>query len=187
MIIRLFGFPGSGKTTTAPLIAKKNHLPLITISNIFETLFFAGFFIIKHPFVFIKLFWLLIKENSHRGKLLWHKLYLFRMMLAKEGKARFLKKGVIDEGGTQFLHTIFERKIKEKDLKWLKKFYGKQKMIIYYFKTPFKECEKRMIKRGRIPRSFFWEEYLKKWLPIVKYNHLVIAEYLKQNFPIKII
>lgn len=187
MIIRLFGFPGAGKTTAAPKIAKNNDIPLITITNIFEIIFWGGFFMAKNPLIFIKLFWLLMKENRHNVKLLWHKLYLFRMMLAKEGKASFWGKGVIDEGGSQFLHTIFEREITKKDLKWLIKFYGNQKMIIYYFKTPFAKCEKRMIQRGRIPRSFLGKAYLKKWLPLLKHNHLVIAEYLQENFPVKIV
>ncbi len=187
MIIQFFGLPGSGKTFYSKKISGKSALGLVSIESRIEILLFGILFFIFNPLTTIFFIKILIKENKHNRKILFHKLFkLFVVTIAHEQKSK-MKKGdiIIDQGLILFLLSIYERKIDKKELD---KFLPHLKnYFVYIIFAPKKTREERMSLRKRIPRIKFGLEYALKVQNIFEENENIVVEFIKKNFPYKLI
>lgn len=207
MIYEFFGLPGAGKTFCARKCAEKTNIPLIEIHGRFQLYFWATLFACIHPKIFFVILQKMIEENGGDTatafllvQLFGHKMRnLSLRAIAKEGKALFEKNAVIDEGLTQTLLYIFERKIEEKDISFLLCLFPKRTICIVTANTETRKS--RMKIRGRIPREFLNREYRgrlssmyvshkdayreRKWFPTIEHNFNVVVSMAKKAFPCK--
>src|SRR3989344_3380474 len=106
-----FGLPSVGKTTLASALAKAELGPIITVNYQLERLLYPFLFLLTHPIVFFRFYFLSLKESGDNRKLFKHKRHLFLLALAKETKATWSLGGIIDDGLYQFLLSVYEKKI----------------------------------------------------------------------------
>lgn len=178
-IIEFFGLPGAGKTSQA--------VSPVLIRRKLSCWFFDSLFLWRHPFNFIYLYRLLIRESKFNRSLLSHKKHLFSLSLAKEMKAQLsFHDSAIDDGLLQFLLSLYERKITELEAKALLNCIDKNRIIAIVEASESQRLA-WMKKRGRIPRFFLGEDYLTSWSLILNYNYQIFKNILLQDFSVKII
>ncbi len=183
MIHEFFGLPGSGKTYLAQKFSEECNVPLVEVRGRFEKYFWAFIFVCLRPqsfFVFLKE---IFKENRHNTTLFRHKVHiLFLNTIAKEGKALFISgDAVLDEGLLQAILSISERPLDQRMLTRFARLLGKRR--IYFVSAPAETRGKRMLIRGRYPRSFLGEEYRRQWFAVLENNHKLIVQWSMKHFP----
>lgn len=184
MQVEFFGLPGAGKTYLAEKLSKKNNIDLVYINNTWQKGYFLFLFIINNLKLFFILFNKFIKENSNNTRLLFYKIkHLFFLMAAREQKAKFYKKSIVDDGFVQMLFTIYEREISYEDLEWCKKYF--KNYYVYIVESDKEKRLERIKTRNRTPREFFGEKYAEDWLLLVEKNYPVIKKFIKDNFNYK--
>ncbi len=186
IIFQFFGLPGAGKTFYFEEI-NKNIKP-IYIKEKRNKVFFTILFFIFNPLTTIFYIKIIIKENKHNRKILYYKIFkLFIDTVANEQKAFLNKESVIiDQGIILFLMSIYERKIKEGELEIFLP-YLRKNYFIYIIIASKKIRQKRMEARKRIPRSRIGRNYAISMQKIFKENEPIIINFIKKNFPYKII
>ncbi len=185
-MIQFFGLPGSGKSYTAKQIKKKKNSYRIVTTNKVEEVFYSFLFFLSRPVLVFSLLLLIFKENKKNKRILVHKVRLFIKVSSLQLKSSFFKKPLIDDGFCQFVLSVFERKITEKDLSVVEKLIPQKTKIIIVESTKEKRIT-RIKKRKRIPRSFMGREYLNYIFPVWDYNYPIIKEYYLNNFDVKVI
>lgn len=183
--VYFFGLPGSGKSYMAKNLAQEQNYKIISTNKPGE-LFWSFLFFISHPVLSIRILALLSRENKKNKRILIHKLRLFIKVASLQSKSFFFNKPLIDDGFCQFVLAIFDRKIKSKDLQIAKKMLSKNAKIIIV-ESSNKKRMSRMKQRGRTPRSFMGEDYLKYIFPIWDHNCEIIKDYYIANFNTQII
>lgn len=185
MYIELFGLPGSGKTTLASALEKagagfararnKEH------SRAFRYMLF-------HPLVTAYWFFVTLSETAKSGtwRLLRAKLSLLYYTFAFLHKASQASRGtagimVVDEGLVQRMLSIFETKKDVRALGRALRFTPKPALYILVSGNPelyFKRYEGEG--EGNI-RAKLGSEYQQQWQDVVRHNHSVILEVLKET------
>jgi thymidylate kinase len=170
MIIELYGLPRSGKTTLAKKIVKKTDFKIIKIRERRELLFYNFLFLIKHPVKFLKLLFFVISNSLSKPRVFYYKLMnCFFDYNAKYQKALRHKNAILDQGYFQNIISLFDKKIDSAIFKkYLKLILLPDKLFV--LDVPSEELKKRIKKGAKLARSKFGQEYLKKWLEVIKKN-----------------
>lgn len=189
MIYEFIGLPGAGKSYKANQKKTEKNLQEIKISSMKQRLQYAVIFAIKHPFFFIRLLFIFVKENYKNLRLLKHKLSTVILeIVALEQKAG---KGpiVVETGFFHLLLSLYERKINEHDIAGIMQWLKKRPYMIYIVEAQRKVRDQRMQDRGRVPRSGIIsdKEKLNEWLFVLEYNFDVIKKAIINNFNYEII
>lgn len=189
MIHEFIGLPGAGKSYMAEKVARERGLMMGEIRGRGEAYKLAVIFSFLHPFFSIKLLFNLIKENYKNIKLLKHKLMtLVLLVMARELKAR---EGtmIIETGFFQLLLSLYERPISQSDINWCLPWLRKSPYTIYIVNAEKETRQKRMLARGRVPRSGLAgnQAKLDEWLELLEHNFKVVSEVIKKNFKYELI
>ncbi len=186
-VVELFGLPGAGKTFLAEKLARERALPIIVIKNKIVRWLLVFTYACRQPFNFCYFLRLIHRESIGNKRLLFHKWRLFSFAVAKEVKVGWQKaEGVIDDGLFQFALSIYEKKITETEAKLILSRLDSNRMIVIVEA----ENEERMIRmknRGRVPRFFLGENYLKDWQSTLTSNYEQFKSVLVGQFESRLI
>lgn len=185
MIIEFFGLPGSGKSHIAEKEFGYIEKPYSTILDRIRKYSLVALYETMHPIRSAAFFIAIVRETRDNAPLLMHKLkFLYLNAEAREQAGQFKKEGVIDEGLVNYLLSLYERKISEKDVNSIVKRIPKKRMV-YIINASKSVREKRMLERKRNPRSIFGESYLAERESVLEHNYEVIKGVIKKNFTYK--
>lgn len=189
MIHEFIGPPGSGKTFFSKKKSIDDSIDIIEVSGKKEKFLLILQFIVRRPIFFIFLFFLIIKENISYPKLCIYKLkFIYLNIVAKEQKAMNSNEDVIvDEGFFQLILSIYDRKINIRELRIFRHFLKSERYHLILLEVDKKVRLDRMQKRGRLPRSDFGIEYIKKLYPIIDKNSEIVCKFIKDNYNSKVI
>jgi len=164
MIIELVGPPASGKSTYARTILKEIGFERLLIRTKKELLYLNIMFILKYPVFSLYTLWLIISNSSSFTLFYYKFMNTFLHHNARYEKASNIKYGVIDEGFTQNILSIFDRQISlEQIIKYLRK--SPKIDVLFLFDVPKKTIEENSNKRGFLARETFYnKEEQEKWL-----------------------
>lgn len=186
MIIEFYGLPGSGKTTIARALEKKDPAKFVYLhtSPRKEIIKLVPLFFIHH--IGITIFWL--KElffkcfKSHFFPLFRYKLHLLLITFVQYQKAKNYKNKVVllDEGFLQRILSIYESRLtKDKIIHYFNHLI-KADLIVF---TKNSESEfSRFISsshKDQSPRTKLGEEYLSQWMEITRSNYQMIKDLIK--------
>ena len=189
MIYEFIGLPGAGKSYISEKIRCNSQIKDMEIKNKKEILFYAALFGFLHPIFSFRILVVFLKENRKNLRLLKHKLgsIVIRIM-ALEQKA---KKGkhILESGFFQLLLSLYENKIKEKDIVWIIGWLKKRPYKVFIVEASKEVRERRMSERGRVPRSVFItdEADMANWFLILEHNFYIIKQVIIKNFNYEII
>lgn len=180
--IELFGFPGSGKTTSLQQIAsshsgfclKQANVPF-TVKNSLSVLFY----LLKHPNSFVLFGWLkYVSFSSYKSYLNTIIRFILRIK-SLENNINTGEKCIVDEGLLQItwslllLPAISNDKFDiEKKLDYLKKkWWLKTDLLVYHLEVSDEEYVRRVQTRERV--HFFSKHFINKDEKVIRIGKLI--------------